>query len=76
MEPGQENKVIKQFSSMFDEQLKSGKPKISEDEVLRAHVKNWKMLNLKQRRIIVNFLNARRAKDAKKEFLKELNLLS
>jgi large subunit ribosomal protein L47 len=39
------------------------------------HVKNWKMLNLKQRRIITNFINARRARDAKTEFLKELNLL-
>lgn len=33
------------------------------------------MLSLKQRRIVVNFLNARRAKDAKSEFYKELSLL-
>jgi len=32
-------------------------------------------LNLKQRRVVLNFVNARRAKDSKKEFLKELNLL-
>jgi len=42
---------------------------------LRAHIKNWRMLSLKQRRIVVNFLNARRAKDAKSEFYKELSLL-
>lgn len=70
-----ENKIIRQFESGFMEQIKSGRLKISQEEVLRSHVKNWKMLNLKQRRIILGFLNARRAKDAKSEFLKELNLL-
>lgn len=68
--------TIRQFSSIFQEQLKSGNHKISEEEVLRAHVKNWKMLNLKQRRIVINFLQARRARDAKKEFMKELDLLA
>ncbi|KRX08671.1 Ribosomal protein L29 [Pseudocohnilembus persalinus] len=67
---------IPQFTSLFQEQLKTGKNKLSEQEVLRAHVKNWKMLNLKQKRIVVNFLQARRAKEAKKEFQKELDLLS
>jgi len=56
-------------------QLENGLDHVSSDEVLRAHIKNWKSLNLKQRRIVLNFLNARRARDAKKEFLKELNLL-
>lgn len=54
--------------------MEEGRVKISQEEVLRSHVKNWKMLNLKQRRIVLNFINARRAKDAKTEFLKELNL--
>jgi len=33
-------------------------------------------LDLKARRVIVNYLNARRARDAKKEFIRELNLLA
>ncbi len=33
------------------------------------------MLNLKQRKIILGFLNARRAKDSKSAFLKELKIL-
>lgn len=70
-----ENSFIKQFTSGFKEQLASGENKISQEEVLRSHIKNWKMLNLKQRRMVLGFLNARRAKDAKSEFLKELNLL-
>jgi large subunit ribosomal protein L47 len=43
--------------------------------VLRSHIKNWKSLNLKQRKIILGFLNARRSKDAKAAFLKELKIL-
>lgn len=39
-------------------------------EILKSHVKNWKSLNLRQRKIILGFLNARRAKDAKAEFKK------
>jgi large subunit ribosomal protein L47 len=44
-------------------------------EILKSHVKNWKSLNLKQRKIILGFLNARRSKDAKAEFRKELKIL-
>ena len=47
----------------------------TQTEILRAHVKNWKSLNLKQRKIILGFLNARRAKDAKSTFVKELKIL-
>jgi large subunit ribosomal protein L47 len=43
--------------------------------VLRAHIKNWKSLNFKQRKIVLGFLNARRSKDAKATFLKELRIL-
>jgi large subunit ribosomal protein L47 len=42
---------------------------------LRAHVSNWRQLNLKQRKVILGFLNAKRAKDAKKELIKELKVL-
>lgn len=43
--------------------------------MLRAHIKNWKSLNFKQRKIVLGFLNARRSKDAKATFLKELRIL-
>lgn len=42
---------------------------------MRAHVTNWRQLNLKQRKIILGFLNAKRAKDAKTELVKELKVL-
>lgn len=47
----------------------------TQNEILRAHITNWKSLNLKQRKIILGFLNARRAKDAKSTFVKELKVL-
>jgi len=71
----EKDSVMRQFKSGIEQQLDNDSLKISQNEVLRSHVKNWKMLNLKQRRIVLGFLNARRAKDAKAEFLKELNLL-
>lgn len=70
------DKFIFEFENQIKEQIKSGKTKISQEEVLRAHVKNWRMLDLKQRRVVTNFLNARRANDAKTEFMKELDLLA
>ena len=39
-------------------------------EILRSHVSNWKSLNLRQRKVILGFLNARRSRDAKSEFRK------
>jgi large subunit ribosomal protein L47 len=42
---------------------------------LKSHIKNWKSLNLKQRKIVLGFLNARRSKDAKSSFVKELKIL-
>jgi large subunit ribosomal protein L47 len=49
--------------------------KPTQEEILRSHVKNWKSLNIRQRRIILGFLNARRSKDAKASFVKELKIL-
>ena len=46
-----------------------------QEEVLRTHITNWRSLNLKQRKIILGFLNARRSKDAKASFIKELKIL-
>lgn len=76
--PG-ENKdgsTILTFKSQIAEQLKANKTRISQEEVLRAHVRNWRQLNIPQRRIVLGYLNAMRARDAKREFVKEINLLS
>ena len=75
IDENQKDQVIQQFKSGIHQQINEQNYKISQEEVLRSHIKNWKMLNLKQRRIVLGYLNARRAKDAKSEFLKELNLL-
>jgi len=78
-EPTEEDKadpnVILGFKSGILEQLNTGRYKISQQEVLRSHVRNWKMLDLKQKRKLLGVINARRAGDARGEFLKELNLL-
>jgi len=78
-EPTEEDKanpnVILGFKSGILEQLNTGRYKISQQEVLRSHVKNWKSLDLKQKRKVLGVINARRAGDARDEFLKELNLL-
>lgn len=66
---------IRGFDSMIEEQLNSGDYKLSNSEVLRAHVKNWRHLNLKQRRVVLNFMHARRSRESKREFIKELSLL-
>ncbi len=75
IDESQKGSVIKEFKSGIKEQISAENYKISQEEVLRSHIKNWKMLNLKQRRIVLGFLNARRSTDAKSEFLKELNML-
>ena len=67
---------ILKFRNSIEEQLKENKTKISQEEVLRAHVKNWRALDLKQRRVVLDYLNARRSRDAKSAFVKELNMLA
>lgn len=57
------------FNSFWEYEMTIGERPLQE-EILRAHIKNWKSLNLKQRKIVLGFLNARRAKDAKSAFLK------
>ena len=64
------------FKNSIEEQLKSNQSRVSQEEILRAHVRNWRMLDLKQRRVVLNYLNARRSRDAKSAFIKELNLLA
>lgn len=70
-----EDDVIRSFKSLIDKQLSTGEYKLSSAEVLASHVRNWKALTLKQKRVVLNFINARRAREAKSEFLKELSLL-
>lgn len=60
---------------MVDKQLETGEYKLSSEEVLKSHVKNWRLLSLKQRRVVLSIINARRARESKSEFLKELSLL-
>ena len=67
---------IMTFKNQIEVQLSENKTRMSQEEVLRAHVKNWKVLNLKQRRVVLHYLNDRRSKDAKSAFIKELNLLA
>ena len=70
-----EQDVVRQFKSFVDRQLETGDYKVSSQEVLQAHIKNWKMLSLRQRRVMLSLINARRARESKAEFLKELSLL-
>jgi large subunit ribosomal protein L47 len=60
---------------MVEYQLNSGNYSITSEEVLKSHIKNWKNLSFKQKQVVLNFINARRSKEAKTEFLKELSLL-
>ena len=62
------------FESFWQYEMTIGE-KPTQMEILKHHVKNWKSLNLKQRKIILGFLNARRSKEAKSTFVKELKIL-
>lgn len=62
------------FTSFWKYEMEIGERPLQE-EVLRTQITNWKSLNLKQRKIILGFLNARRSRDAKDTFLKELKIL-
>lgn len=64
----------KEFSSFWEQEMTIGE-RPTQTEILRAHITNWKSLNLKQRKIILGFINARRSKDAKSAFVKELRVL-
>lgn len=70
------DKSILTFKNHIQQQLAENRSQISQEEVLRAHVRNWAVLNLKQRRVVLQQINDRRSKDAKSEFIKEINLLA
>lgn len=70
------DKNIFSFKNHIQQQLAENRSQISQEEVLRAHVRNWAVLNLKQRRVVLQQINDRRSKDAKSEFVKEINLLA
>lgn len=75
MEQRLSEKKIEPFKSFWEYQTASIGERPLQEEVLRTQIKNWKSLNLKQRKIILGFLNARRSKDAKSAFVKELKIL-
>ena len=64
------------FESHFEEQIRTKKKKVSKFELLRAHIKNYQMLTQKEKRMVLGYIGARRARDSRKEFRKELSLLA
>ena len=76
IDPTENNNIIYMFNSQIEQQLKGNRLKISQEEVLRSHIKNWGMLDLKMRRKVLGHLNARRARDSREAFFDELSLLS
>jgi len=70
-----EKDYLKKFNNSVQRQFETGELEMTNLQVLQAHVKNWKSLTLRQRRVVTNLLHARRANEAKEEFLKELDLL-
>ena len=69
------NRIL-EFRNSIERQLSEGISQISQEEILRTHIKNWRVLDLKQRRVVLDMLNKRRSIDAKSSFVKELNLLA
>ena len=59
----------KEFDSFWKYEITIGE-RPTQTQILKTHIKNWKALNLKQRKIILGFLNARRSKEAKEQFRK------
>ena len=66
----------KQVAPLLDEGdlkfIAESREKKSQKDILRAHVKNWADLDLKQRRKMLGHIQAQRAMHAKEIFLKEL----
>lgn len=72
----EDESVIRQFSSSVQKSLRENTPiRMSQQELLKSHVTNWKMLTIRQKRVILGFLNARRARDSKSLFRQELDLV-
>lgn len=53
--------------------LAQTKVKLSQRDILKMYVGNWAQLDLRQRRKVMGFVQAQRAKHAKEIFLKELS---
>ena len=70
------NDFIFGFDSHFEKQLEEKRAKVSKFELLRAHVKNYQMLTPKEKRSVLGYIGARRSRDARKQFRKELSLLA
>ena len=55
--------------------LAQTKVKLSQRDILKMYVGNWAQLDLRQRRKVMGFVQAQRAKHAKQIFLKELSAI-
>jgi large subunit ribosomal protein L47 len=64
------------FESQIEEQIKEGRRKVDKYELLRSHIRNYHMLTQKEKRTVLGYIGARRGRDARKEFRKELSLLA
>ena len=55
--------------------LAQAKVKLSQRDILKMYVGNWTQLDLRQRRKVMGYVQAQRAKHAKQIFLKELSAI-
>jgi large subunit ribosomal protein L47 len=74
--PENKKNVIIKFNSQIEEQIKEGRKKVDKFELLRSHIINYQMLTQKEKRTVLGYIGARRGRDARKEFRKELSLLA
>lgn len=68
--------MIVGFKSQIREQIREGRNKVSKFELLRAHIRNYQMLTDKEKRTVLGYIGARRARDSRKIFREELSLLA
>ena len=55
--------------------LAQTKVKLTQRDILKMYVGNWAQLDLRQRRKVMGYVQAQRAKHAKQIFLKELSAI-
>lgn len=71
----EENSTTAPFEERDLKLLATTKVKLSQNDILKMHVKNWSELDLKQRRKVMGHINAQRSMHAKEIFLKELSTI-
>jgi len=55
--------------------MATAKVKLTQKDILKMYVGNWAVLDLKQRRKVMGYVQAQRSKHAKEIFLKELSAI-